>query len=304
MNRIILVFALVFSLGQALWAQQTNSPTLEKALLWEISGNDLPKHSYLYGTIHMIDSKDFYISPEVKKAFKTADLVTFEINLKEMNSLFAQIGLMMQAFMDNNTTLHDLLSEEDYQLVNNHFNEIGLPLFIFERIKPMFLSIIASTDVAPDALSSGEMVSYEMEFMKMADEQEKMMGGLETAAYQMSMFDSIPYKVQAEMLVESIKAGDEDTGDSEMDVMTKLYRQQDIMLMQSMISAEDSDYADYEDLLLVNRNKNWIPVMAEMMSEQPTFFAVGAGHLAGEFGVINLLRQAGYTLKPILFTIE
>ncbi|MCB0644932.1 MAG: TraB/GumN family protein, partial [Phaeodactylibacter sp.] len=76
MNRIILVFALVFSLGQALWAQQTNSPTLEKALLWEISGNDLPKHSYLYGTIHMIDSKDFYISPEVKKAFKTADLVT------------------------------------------------------------------------------------------------------------------------------------------------------------------------------------------------------------------------------------
>ena len=308
MKRILFIFSIILSTSFAAWAQDSNIPQLEKALLWEISGKELQEISYLYGTIHMIDANDFFITPEIEKALSATEKVTFEINMEEMNSLFAQMGLMMQAFMDNNTSLKDLLSEEDYKVVQVHFDKIGLPLFLFERIKPMFLSIIASTDMDPNALSSGKMVSYEMEFMKMAQDQEKTMGGLETAAYQMSMFDSIPYKVQADMLVESIKAGDSEEVDAdapnELDLMTKLYREQDIMAMQTMISAEDSDYADYEDLLLVNRNKNWIPVMEEMMNAQPTFFAVGAGHLAGEFGVINLLREAGYTLTPISFTVE
>jgi uncharacterized protein YbaP (TraB family) len=57
--------------------------------------------------------------------------------------------------------------------------------------------------------------------------------------------------------------------------------------------------AGYEDLLLINRNKNWIPVMEKAMSTQATFFAVGAGHLPGKDGIISLLRNAGYTVNPV-----
>jgi uncharacterized protein YbaP (TraB family) len=68
--------------------------------------------------------------------------------------------------------------------------------------------------------------------------------------------------------------------------------------MVSMMGEEES-LGGYEDLLLVTRNKNWIPVMGEMMKTQPVFFAVGAGHLGGKNGVIALLRQEGYTVVPV-----
>ena len=57
--------------------------------------------------------------------------------------------------------------------------------------------------------------------------------------------------------------------------------------------------APYEELLLVRRNENWIPVMERIMREGSAFFAVGAGHLGGPKGVVNLLRQAGYTVEPV-----
>ena len=107
-------------------------------------------------------------------------------------------------------------------MVQDHFQEIGLPLFMFERIKPMFLTVMASGDMSPTAMSSGEMLSYEMEIMEIAQAGEKKMGGLESMEFQMSVFDSIPYDAQAKMLVESIKSSD--TGDEEFAKMVELYK--------------------------------------------------------------------------------
>lgn len=268
-----------------------------KSLLWEISGKDLEKSSYLYGTIHLIDKKDYFLTDATKYAFDQSERVTFEINMKDMTNLGAQFSMMMKAFMKNGTTLRDLLNEEDYQLVKTHFDDMGLPLAFLERIKPMFLSALAAGDISPDAMGSGEVVSYEMEFMEMADDSKKEMGGLETAEYQMSMFDSIPYDAQAKMLVESIKA--EDSGSGELEKMIELYKTQDIEGMQTMMGEDEEGIAKYEELLLINRNKNWIPIMEEMMKDKVTFFAVGAGHLGGKKGVIELLRTEGYVLKPL-----
>jgi len=78
--------------------------------------------------------------------------------------------------------------------------------------------------------------------------------------------------------------------------MLRMYREQDISAMQSMIG-EDEGLGQYEDFLLRRRNLNWIPVMSRMMSDKPTLFAVGAGHLGGPFGVVALLRKAGYRVE-------
>ena len=166
-----------------------------------------------------------------------------------------------------------------------------------ERIKPMFLSALTATDMSPTALQSGEVMSYEMELMKMAQEKEKETGGLETMEFQMSMFDSIPYEAQATMLVEGIK--NQDGGNEQFAEMVKLYKAQDINAMHQMIDEDEGGVGDYEELLLVNRNLNWIPIMEKMMVEKPTFFAVGAGHLGGTKGVVTLLQEAGYTVQPL-----
>ena len=307
MLALILLFSWVISYAQvspapsAVVAPQPKQTTVENSLLWEISGNGLKTPSYLYGTIHLIPEEDFFVTEETQKALDASERVMFEINIDDMTSMGAQFDLLMKAFMPNGITIESLLSEEEYKLVSDHFEAMGLPMFMLQRIKPMFLSVMASEDFDPGAMMNeeeGGMLSYELEFADMAKKQKKEMGGLETIDFQMSMFDSIPYDVQAQMLVDAIEASGEGEED-EMDLMIELYKKQDLATMQSYFADPESPYAAYEELLLVNRNKNWIPIMAELMPKQKTFFAVGAGHLGGEYGVVNLLRAEGYTLTPL-----
>lgn len=267
----------------------------EKALLWKITGKELAKPSYLYGTIHMIDKKDFFLTDATKQAVKETDMLTFEVNMEDMTDIGTQMSLMSKALMTDKT-LKDLLSEEDYETVETHFGKMNIPMFFMERVKPMFLTVLADMDMT-GGMATGEIVSYEMELMEMGKAGDKKMGGLETAEFQMSMFDSIPYEAQAKMLVDAINAGD--AGDEQFDAMVKLYKDQDIQGMQTMFEGEEGGLEGYEDLLLVMRNKNWIPIMNEQMKEMPTMFAVGAGHLGGRYGVIALLREDGYIVEPM-----
>ena len=245
----------------------------------------------------MINKDDFFLTDETKAAFKASKKVTFEINMEEMNNFSMLFSLMTKVIMDNGTTLKDLLSDEDYTLVNTHFKDLGLPMFMLEKVKPMFLSIMASGDMG-GGLQTGEIKSYEMEFMNMAKSSGKEMDGLETVEFQMSVFDSIPYKDQANMLVDAIKSG-EDGGEDDFAKMIEMYKAQDILAMQTMFEEDTEGVGKFEDIFLKDRNTNWIPIMEKMAKAQPTFFAVGAGHLGGVNGVVALMRKAGYEMTPI-----
>ena len=271
--------------------------SLEKALLWKISGNELTTPSYLFGTIHIIPSDEFFLPNGTLEALGAAKKVVFEIDMADMNDMGKQMGLLSKAFMNDDLTLKDLYTEKEYTIVKNHFEKMGIPLFFMERMKPMLLTVFASGDIDPSDLQNGKAKSYEMEFFEMAKDSKKETGGLETIEYQMSIFDSIPYDEQADMLLETIEMGDE-ASDS-MDEMIKIYKDQDIEGMQAMFKEEGNEIEGHEDVLLVNRNKNWIPIMSEMMNTGTHFFAVGAGHLGGPFGVIHLLKEAGYSIVPV-----
>jgi uncharacterized protein YbaP (TraB family) len=269
----------------------------ENGLLWSITGNGLEQPSYLYGTIHMIDSDDFFLPNGTLEAFSATERVVFEIDMDMMNDMSAQFSMLMGVMMADGTTLGELLSEEDYAFVKKEFDELGLPMFLLERMKPMFLTIFAGGDFSPEQFTGGNIKSYEMEFMAMAEEQSKETGGLESVEFQMSIFDSIPYKAQADMLVESLRSSD--NGEDQLKEMVELYKKQDLNGLNDMLNSEGETLMEYDHIILEGRNRAWIPVMDEMMKEKPTFFAVGAGHLAGETGVIHLLRAEGYQLRPI-----
>ena len=287
-------------------AKATTAAQVEdkNSLLWEISGKNLKKPSYLYGTIHLIPKNDFFLTDATKKVFDASQKVTFEINMKEMNNPMAMISIFTKALMPNGKTLKDFLNAEDYGLVQRKFDSIGMPLKMLERIKPMFLSVMLGTDGEKITAEGGgisetsKSTSYEMEFLQMGEKQKKEFGGLETVEFQMGIFDSIPYKVQAEMLVKTIKNGN--SGSDDLGKMVEMYKKQDIEAMSKMLQSDDqNELAGYENMLINSRNSNWIPLMAKAMTEKSTFFAVGAGHLGGEKGVVNLLKKEGYTVKPL-----
>jgi uncharacterized protein len=284
--------------GKMTYAPEKIVPT-EKSVFWKISGNGLKKSSYLYGTIHLIPKDDFKIPAAVENALEDSKRVAFEIDMKEMTNFRTQMSLMTKSFMAGGKTLKDLLTPEDYGLVKSKMEEKGLPGGMFERMKPMFLStLLTNEEEGSKTPSSSSMTSVEMELYRLSRRQKLESTGLETAAYQMSIFDSIPYEAQAKMLVDGLRNTDQTVeGESELDMMLKLYRDQDISAMQSMISDVQYGMSNYEEILLNKRNRNWIPVMNRLMREKPTIFAVGAGHLGGASGVVALLRKEGYRVE-------
>jgi uncharacterized protein YbaP (TraB family) len=271
---------------------------LENALLWRISRPDITEESYIFGTIHLINTDDYFLPSGTDLVMERADKFVFEIDMAEMTDMGAQFLLFRKAFMKDGTRLRDLVSSEDYAIVEARFVGFGLPMMMLDRIKPMFLAVFASPEMDLNSLASGRMMSYEMEFYEFSQSHDKTTGGLETMEFQLSLFDSIPYPVQASMLVESIRAVEEDNDALQQAI--EIYLQQDIEAMYSAGGEDDDGIAPYMEMLADNRNKRWIAGITEYMKTSSVFFAVGAGHLGGPDGVIRLLRKAGFTVTPIM----
>lgn len=279
-------------------AAQQDADKLPNALLWKIEGKGLKETSYLFGTIHMINKDDYFLPEGLEEAFAKSDKVVFEIDLDDMSDMGSLMGMLTGLMMKDGMTLKKLLTPEEYKEVSNYFEDMGLPMAMLGKVKPMFLSMLAEVNMDPTALQSEEIISYEMELYDKANNDGKDVGGLETMAYQMSLFDSIPYKEQALMLLDAVRGTNLES--DMFDQTVELYKLQDIEAMVSMVTeAEQEGETNFEDVLLNNRNRNWIPVMGKKMATGSTFFAVGAGHLGGEQGVIRLLKKDGYEVTPV-----
>lgn len=268
----------------------------DKALLWEIKKPD-HQTSYLFGTIHMIYAKDFYWPDGLLSALDDVEVIMYEIDMKAMNDASTLLSMMDRIMMKDGVTLSDLLSKEDYTMVQNHFDEMGLPMVFLNRIKPMFLTIFTGMDMDATDLSSGTIKSYELELNELATSKNIQSGGLETIGYQLGLFDQIPYEDQADLLVASLKQEKEE--EDMLASLISIYKSKDLQALHDLTLQDDSGMSDYTDILLYQRNEDWIAKIDSVTSTHPTLFAVGAGHLGGEKGVLSLLHQSGYTVKAI-----
>jgi uncharacterized protein len=278
-------------------AQEKN----EKTLLWQVSGNGLAKPSYLFGTIHMICSEDAMLSDSLINIIKNSDQVYFEV---DMDNLFEMLGVMKKMKMRDDTTLADLLTKEEYQKVKSYFEakETLLPFDVVETYKPM----LAASLLMEPASTCKKSEAMEEVIMKEAKAYRKKIKGLETMAYQLSIFDTIPYKMQALELVkyvDAVKTGKDDES-KEYDKLLNAYKDQDLSKLEQITKSSDIGISSFTDILLYNRNRNWVEKLKDIMIDHSVLVAVGAGHLPGDKGLINLLRKAGYTVSPITNKIK
>ena len=268
----------------------SQKPT-EKTLLWKIEGKNIVTPSYLYGTFHILCPTDYFMHDTIKNMVAQTQQMFLEIDIDDP-ALTSK--MMKNIAMKNGTTIKDLLSEKEYDSVAKLFKEkTHIPITSVQTYKPFML-----TSMLYPAMLGCAQISFEKEFEKLAKSHSMEIKGLETIEDQLNVFETIPYKVQAKMLMKTLF--EMDKGKTQMAEMVELYKSKDIKAMQSNIQG-DSDLGKYEKVLLNKRNKNWIPVIEKEIATMPTFIAVGAGHLAGKKGVIYLLRKQGYTVTPIMY---
>ncbi|MEO6488637.1 MAG: TraB/GumN family protein [Ferruginibacter sp.] len=262
------------------------------SLLWEISGNGLQKPSYLFGTFHLMCREDINFSASLKLAFTKAEETYFEMDLDDPSNT---LGALLFMNMKNGKTLKDLYTDAEYDRLQNYFKDsLGTPLTMLNRMKPNFLEAL----LYPKMMPCKNMSGVEEELMKMAKAQKKEIKGFETIAFQSAIFDSIPYEKQAKDLLKTIDSVKEYK--KSFDTMLLVYKTQQLSEIEGMFNKTEFGLDDNRDVLLDNRNKNWVEQLKKILPHKSIFMAVGAGHLVGEKGVIELLKKEGYTLRPLL----
>ena len=282
--------------GQKAKTKQKPTSASTNTLLWRISGKNLSQPSYLFGTMHMLCGDDIVLSDSLKAAIASSDNVYLEL---EMDNMFEMIGAMQHMNMKGDTTLQDLLTKEEYKKVKAYFEENGsiMPFSMLESFKPMLAGSLIAEQQSKG--SCDNMVAMEQLIMKEARNADKKIKGLETMNYQLGIFDKIPYKLQAKQLYEMIAKLSDTAGSNDLQILTNAYRSQELEKMEEMMAKGDMGIKDFTELLLYKRNENWAKKLEELMPKQSLVVAVGAGHLPGKRGVINLLRQAGYKVEPV-----
>lgn len=283
---------LVSFLSLALFGQDSKE---NNTLLWKISGNGLEKPSYLFGTIHMLCADDAILSKNMKAAINECDEVYFEV---DMDNMFEMLGAIGKMKMTGDTTLKDLLSEEDYKKVREYFETKGsmLPFSMLETFKP----ILAASTLEQGSLPCDNTAMMEQVIMDEAKQYKKKINGLETMAYQAGVLDSIPYKLQAQQLVsyiDSATSGDKD--DKQLQQMFNAYKSQNLGKLETLMVETDAAMSSFIDIMLYHRNQNWVKKLKDLLPKKSLVIAVGAGHLPGEKGMINLLRNEGYNVTPV-----
>lgn len=287
LRRIIVTIALLLLLLPA-FAQHS--------LLYRISGKDLPQPSYLFGTIHLICPDDFFVSEELKKAFSAAKTVYLEMDMDDPALMSGLMKAMQET--DENYKLENIFKPEDFARLKQYLKDsMKMDIAFFQQMKPM---MIMST-IMQRALRCPVPASYEMTFLTMAKEQNKPVEGLEKLDDQINVFDEMADSTESRMIMDYVN-----DMEKQRDYFTRIvaaYRQQDISKIHDFIR-ETPDMAGYEDVMVYDRNRNWIPVIEKAAQKETTLFACGAMHLGGDQGVVELLRKKGYKVEPVPNTIS
>jgi uncharacterized protein YbaP (TraB family) len=265
--------------------------TLNAQLLWKISGNGLSQHSYLYGTIHVMPKDKFSVSPKIREAFNYSVMMALEVDLNM--DLKAKIQMAQEMLLPGGKAIKDYMTAEDFQKLHSFcIDSLKMKkrkLKKYYRLKPFFFSSVVAQE------QMGETSSYELEFMKMAKKRKMKMIGLESIEFQLQTINKISIQDQAKMLVQEF--GTNPT--AQFDEMLNLYLNEDLEGLYKIVSEESDAIPEFNYNFLEVRNKNWIPVIEKNISSNSFFIAVGAAHLPGENGVIQLLRSKGYSVEPV-----
>lgn len=270
-----------------------------KSLLWEISGNGLKKPNYLYGTIHIIPKEDFVSGVTLENKIAESDYLVMEV--PDITNLAALLALKDEIKNPEGKQIKEYVSEGKYDtlisLLEKHKNMDQASFeATYGTMKPFGLyTLIQEIDMSKD------LESYEKYFMEVAYNNNLDVDGLETLKDQMSMFSQISYEDIVDQVIDGLSESENKEAADSFGEMVKYYKMQDLDSLENMMfKADEMMMSDkYISMFLFDRNSRWIPKMEEMMTNRKCFFAVGAAHLVGEKGVINLLRERGYTLKPI-----
>ncbi len=273
-----------------------------RGILWKIEKQGVSP-SYLMGTMHLTDPRVLDMPKGAKPAFDAAKTVIVESTevLDEKKAAAVLLSHPDLTMFTDQTTISSLLPKDETDRLEAGLKSRGIALSAVQKMKPWIIASFVSLPACEMARKAGGGSFLDKKLAEDALASGKSLEGLETAMEQLNAMADIPMKVHLQSLIETLELG------SRMDditaTMIDLYVEGNIGMIVPTLkyAAEDklgetSDYADFEQRVIIDRNHVMADRATPILSRGQAFMAVGALHLPGKEGVIELLRAKGFTV--------
>ncbi len=294
-QKFITLFFIVLLLMSFVYSQDVAADS-QKNFLWKVRAK--AGTVYILGSVHYLKKEMYPLNKKIEAAFEKAGFLVVEANV-DNNSQIDMQKLMLNAVYQGNETLEQHISKETYELVKAKVEELKLPLEIVSKQKPWFLAL-SLTSLEMVRLGFNPEYGIDKHFLSKAAEEKKILE-LESTDFQINLFLGFSDREQEMLLLYTIK--DLKIVNQELDRLIHAWTTGNAKEMDSLISrnlTEDKRLYSIYEKLIYQRNKNMVSKIEEFLKTKETYFVViGAGHLVGDKGIIEILKNKGYSIEQL-----
>lgn len=262
--------------------------------VWKVEGNDT--EFYIGGSIHILRIQDYPLPEEFYEAYDNSDILTTEMDMNEMNNPSNAMKMQQKLMFQDESTLSGVLSKDVYSKLDSVGKGLGLNIKVMDKFKPSMVIITLTFQSLQKLGVTTEGV--DAHFTTKANRDEKSLLFLETFDEQLSFIESMGEGNENEFVLYSLE--DIETNEKEFIDLIEDWKIGQQELIQDQMQDFKLNYPDIYQTLVVKRNNNWMTHLESYLkTPEVEFVIVGAAHLVGSDGVLNKLRQKGYTVSQL-----
>ena len=275
-----------------------------RALLWRIDAGAVPP-SYLFGTVHLTDDRVNALSPKTTEALQNAQRIALEIEDMSPQSLGkAMAGMRELVVFGDGRSLESMLSPEEFDTVQSVLGANGTPRHIATALRPWLVTLSLSLPACERRRAAAGLQALDMRLGEAGKKRGIPVIGLETLEGQMRALAAVPEGDQLQMLKMSLKFYDR--SEDLMETMVRRYLGRDIgviwpfqMELARSVGFSPEAFKTFEEQMVSVRNRRMRDAAVPLLRQGGTFIAVGALHLPGKLGLVELFRDAGFTVTAV-----
>ena len=296
-GRRIIELAFRWALLMALVAAAAEARAQDKSFLWRVQSSKSNGSIYILGSIHFLKKENYPLKKTIEKVFTGAEKLVLEIDLKDADSGAVQRMTLEKGLQRNGKTLDQNVSPETYDLAQKRAAELGIDIRALSPLKPWVVALTL-TALQLQKLGFDPKHGIDRYLAERAIKSGKAIAGLESAAFQIGLIDDLSESDQESMLRQSLK--EMDLLDKGLEQIVRAWSAGDVQSLEALLLNSMREYPAVYQRIIVDRNRLWVPEIEKMIEQgESTLIVVGAGHLVGKDGVVELLKARGYTLEQM-----
>lgn len=292
--KTILLFGLIFCCFYSAYAQG-NPNVSSKNSLWRVKSKN--NSVYLLGSLHLLRSDNYPLSNIIEKAFEDSQILVLEVDLKSMNDPETQLKMLTKGTFADGQTLEKSIGRKAYELAKTKTEELGIDIVMFKDFKPWLFAMTLTT-IKLQSLGFDPQHGLDTYFYSKAKQTGKQVVALETPEYQIDLFDKMSTSDQESLVNEALLKLD--IAETKMNTILNAWSSGDIKELEATLLKSIKEYPELYETLIANRNKTWLTEIESFLSEKCNYMVlVGAGHLVDKHGLLELLKNKGYSIEQL-----